>query len=105
MTKAEQLAVALRDSSPGPWRYSKTYHEVTASEPGFVEGSKEVASMSRFSKTREEAEANGELLVLAKELGPAIIAALDVLLWMANNPGCHQANMHREAVRVMEPFR
>ena len=105
MTKVEQFVVAVTQSSPGPWRYSKTFAEVTASPHGYVEGSKRVADFSTFAKAENETIANAQLLILAKELGPGIIAALDVIHWIARNPGAHPENIHREAVAVTELFK
>lgn len=59
--------------TPGQWRYSTQFQEITTSPVGVIEGSKCIARLS--DKPQEETLCNGKLIANA----PALLKKLDEL--------------------------
>jgi hypothetical protein len=68
----------------GNWRTSKKFDEITVSKPGILEGSKSIAMVSDFSKSKEEVKANAILMAAAPELFEALKEAYNYLRPISN---------------------
>lgn len=63
----------------GAWRFSESFHEVTTSPPGILEGSKSICTISDWLKTGDEIIANAKLIAAAPLLLKYAIDVMEIL--------------------------
>lgn len=89
----------------GQWRTSKKFDEITVSKPGILEGSKSIAMLSDFSKSKEEVKANAILMAAAPNLLKTLSQLVNLIQgcrWEIADQTILQGEIFIEAKRIIK---